>query len=503
MRSHFIHKAFFPVLVLLLVTQCQQKPETDSLEVPRSRIIVLTDMLNEADDSQTMVRLLIYANRFDIEGLIAVSSCHQYKGRNDTIPERNDVHPEEILKFIDAYEAVKENLFLHEDGWPSAEYLRSKVGRGPSGFGMSDVGEGKSTSGSELIIDALTNDDPRPLYICINAGANCLAQALYDLNRQYSGEDFNRVIRKLRVYDDAGQDDAGAWIASQFPAIHYQRSQSQVFSFMNNSGPVTWDSAFYPGMGQHMWVKENIQNNHGPLGELYPVRMKWKDPTTYSTIEGGGSSTWIGHANRGLYVPEEITWGGWGGRFDSVKQADITANQLRIWQLEDTEDKYKPFLMYPEAADHWTDPATGTEYKETGAAIFRWRRGYQNDFEARMDWCLKPFDEANHNPVASVNGNLSDDIILVSISAGSSVHLDASESTDPDDDRLSYRWYVYPEAGNYKGSVTLKNSEKERVKLMIPDDAAGTQIHVILEVCDDNEIVSLYDYRRIVFNVLE
>ncbi len=40
--------------------------------VPRSRILVLTDMGNEADDSQTMVRLLMYANRFDIEGLIAV-----------------------------------------------------------------------------------------------------------------------------------------------------------------------------------------------------------------------------------------------------------------------------------------------------------------------------------------------------------------------------------------------------------------------------------------------
>ena len=189
------------------------------------------------------------------------------------------------------------------------------------------------------------------------------------------------MIKKIRVYDDAGQDDAGAWIAKTYPEIHYQRSQSQVFSFFSNDGPVTWDSTMYPGMGQYEWTRVHIQNNHGPLGELYPTRMKWKDPTTYSTIEGGGTSTWIGHVNTGLYVPEEMTWGGWGGRFDSVKQENITANQLRIWQLENTEDIFKPFYMYGEATDKWTDPETGKTYNETGTAIYRWRRAYQNDFE--------------------------------------------------------------------------------------------------------------------------
>lgn len=502
MRSTFIRNSFLLILFLSLLPCCQPKTETGSEKVPRSRVIVLTDMLNEADDSQTMVRLLVYANRFDIEGLIAVSSCHQYKGRNDTIPARNDVHPEEIMKFIDAYDAVFQNLNIHESGWPTADYLRSKVGRGPAGFGMTDVGEGKSTSGSELIVEALTNDDPRPVYICINAGANCLAQALYDLRKQYADGEFNSIIRKIRVYDDAGQDDAGAWIASEFPAIHYQRSQSQVFSFISNNGPVTWDSTMYPGMGQHAWARKSIQEGHGPLGELYPDRMKWKDLSTYSTLEGGGTSTWIGHVNHGLYVPEEMTWGGWGGRFDSVKKENITANQLKIWQMQDTEDPYKPFYMYGEAIDAWTDPVTGKFYNEVGTPIYRWRRAYQNDFEARMDWCVKPFNEANHNPVAAVNGDLSDDIIVVSIPAGSSASLDASESTDPDNDKLNFRWYIYPEAGNYKGDIKMNNEEKEKVKLIIPADAKGSQIHVILEINDDNQIVSLYDYRRIVFNVI-
>ena len=327
-------------------------------EIEKSRIIVLTDMLNEPDDSQTMIRLLMYSNKLDIEGLIAVSSCHQYQGKEDTFPvlkdgkiisvdtivqERNGVHPQEIYKRIIAYGKVLENLRKHEDNWPSVEYLLSKVGSGPPGYGMSDVGKGKITTGSKLIADALLRDDDRPIYICINAGANTLAQALIDLQSNTSSEKFKRLTRKLRVYDDAGQDDAGAWIAHTFPDIHYQRSQRQVFSFMNSKGPEVWPASEYPGKGQHIWAKDHVQTNHGPLGELYSTRMQWKRPDLFHTIEGGGTSTWIGHVNNGLYVPEEITWGGWGGRFGGEKIANVMTDKLKNPKIEENENKYKPY----------------------------------------------------------------------------------------------------------------------------------------------------------------
>lgn len=70
----------------------------DYLQEGKSRVILLTDILNEADDAQTLVRFLMYANKMDIEGIIAVSSCHQYKGKNDPNPARNTVHPNEIKK---------------------------------------------------------------------------------------------------------------------------------------------------------------------------------------------------------------------------------------------------------------------------------------------------------------------------------------------------------------------------------------------------------------------
>lgn len=491
------------IILLLVSFFCSlASPVYPQTPMTNSRIIVLTDMLNEPDDSQVMVHLLMYANKVDIEGLIAVSSCHQYLGKQDKIPARNGVHPEVIRTMIGSYAQVRSNLMRHESGWPEAATLLSKVAAGPAGYGMTAVGVGKSTTGSELIIKAIRKNDPRPLYICINAGANCLAQALIDLRARVPARAFNRYISRLRIYDESGQDNAGAWIAHTFPDLWYQRSGGQIFYFMNEQGPVTWDSSLYPGKGQHDWAKANIQTNHGPLGALYLTRMKWLDSTTYHTLEGGGTSTWIGHVNKGLYDPAHINWGGWGGRFSTVERLNPTAeNQLRWAGLETTEQEYKPFSMYPEAIDTWTDPKTGIPYQDKGTAIYRWRYAYQNDFEARMDWCIKPYTAANHNPVAALNHDLSDTIVVKQVPAGRPFLLDATASTDPDNDSLQYYWSVYPEAGTYAGTLTINEDRRSRTSLFIPADAAGKQIHVILEVSDRSKIIPLYDYRRIVLLV--
>lgn len=508
----------FYLLTVFLLMGCSGSSiqQFQICELPKSRIIVLTDMLNEPDDSQTMVRLLLYANEMDIEGLIAVSSCHQYLGKKDLFPvlrdgkvvkvdtvvqERNGVHPQEINKRILAYGQVLPSLKRHGDGWPSVDYLLSKVGSGPAGYGMSDVGIGKSTTGSKLIEEAILKEDERPLYICINAGANTLAQALMDLQAKNDSAVFNKLIEKIRVYDDAGQDDAGAWIAKTYPELHYQRSQHQVFNFMNEKGPVTWDPAVYAGKGQHMWAKQHVQENHGPLGELYPTRMQFRRPDLFHTLEGGGTSTWIGHINKGLYVPEEITWGGWGGRFGPDRALNVLADQLKWANLVETENEYKPFYMYTETSDEWTDPITRISYNDNGSPIYRWRQAYQNDFEARMDWCLEPFENANHNPVAAFGTDLSDGIVYYWDSPGKELVLDASHSGDPDGNRLAYHWYVYPEAGTYQGEVNIPDSTSKTTSFTIPTNAGGSQIHIVLEVMDDSEIVPLYDYRRIVVNI--
>lgn len=471
-------------------------------DIPRSRIVVLTDMGNEADDSQTMVRLLVHNNRFDVAGLIAVSSCHQYAGKNDANPIRNDVQPTMILERIEAYAKVLPQLQKHATGWATAEELFAVVGSGPAEYGMLGVGRGRATTGSDLIVDALLNADPRPLYICINAGANTLAQAIVDLDERLGPAELTRVLSKLRVYDDAGQDDAGAWIASTYPEISYLRSQLQVFNFMNNDGPVTWDpAAEYPGKGQHTWAREHVITGHGPLGALYPRREKYLRPEIDHTLEGGGTSTWIGHVNHGLYDPERPTWGGWGGRFTGKLVRNVRADQLKWADLVHTEDPYLPFYMIPEAADTWTDPVTDITYEGIGVPIYRWRRAYQNEFQARMDWCVADYAGANHHPTAALNRDLTNRIARVTANAGETLSFTARESTDPDGDALTYRWTTYPEAGTFTGQLHSELGAADTLAFKIPNDAADTQLHLVLEVTDTSPIAPLSDYRRIIIDV--
>lgn len=472
---------------------------TKNKKEKKHRLIILTDMENEPDDSQTMVKLLMYSNEIDIEGLIAVTSRWL----------QDEVYPESIYDRVKAYGIVRGNLTKHASGWPKEDYLLSKVGGGQQGFGMEAVGEGKDSRGSELIIKAVDRNDPRPVYVAINAGANTLAQALWKVKNNRSKKEVDRFIAKIRVYDDSGQDDAGAWICHNFPEIFYIRSRAQVFGLFGpklDSGPQPWKP-----LDQFEWVEENIRRRHGILGALYPQRFHRNGK--YDFMEGGGTTTWIGLVNKGLYGPEHISWGGWGGRF-SWKKEQVPAGQ---YQVDEMESPYEPFLMYPEVKDYswkWEDNDEGwnrfsgvngdIEYtKETFAPLWRWRDAYTRDFKGRMDWCVKDYEDANHHPEVALFGDKNRTILRAKARPVEIIKLDASASSDPDGDTLRFNWYIYPEAGtyHYQGEIDISDNKNSIAELKIPEDAAQTQIHVILEVTDDNQIVNLTSYRRLVIDV--
>lgn len=478
----------------------------------KHRLIILTDMENEPDDSQTMVRLLMYSNEIDIEGLIAVTSCWL----------RDVIFPESIEDRIRAYGAVRENLIKHAGGWPTVEDLLSKTAGGQRGYGMDAVGEGKDSAGSELIIQAVDKADPRPIWFAINAGANTLAQAIWRVMQARSAEEVSRFISKIRVYDDSGQDNAGAWMSHTFPELFYIRSRAQVFGLFGpkeDTGPQPW----LP-LDQWDWAEMNIRTRHGVLGALYPQRF-FKDGR-YEFMDGGGTTTWIGLINRGLFEPEEISWGGWGGRFSWEKE-QVSAGQFAV---DAVEKEFAPWLMYPEAKDHsfeWEEDARWDAFSglkgdkkydwHTFAPLWRWRSAYTNDFKARMDWCVTDYMHANHNPVINFLGDTNRSVIMLEASPGEVLRLDASESHDPDNrekshpsrgkyaavtaDKLSFKWFGYPEAGTYDGDIEVGKHSESIAEYAVPEDAAGKQIHIILEVCDDHADAPLTSYRRIVITV--
>lgn len=480
-----------------------QSAEKTRIELPKARLIVLADMGNEPDEEQQMMHMLMCHNAFDLEGLIAVSGIHIHPEKRNAY--RRVVHPERFLHLIDAYEQAYHNLHVHADGWLSPFNLRMLVVKGQPEYGVAGTGPGKSSEGSELIIRQVSNDDPRPVFIVVNAGSNTLAQALIDYRETHTPEELAAFVAKIRVFENGAQDDAGAWIAHHFPDIHWIRGMAQSKSYggpkHDQIGPHVWKPYPYSTKGQDEWAHEHVRTGHGDFGKVYPMRLyftrTFENP---AFIEGGGTVPWLGLVPHGLTNPSEQSWGGWSGRYTVEKVANVRTSYSEILEQE---ENYLPWAVYTDAVDRWVDPDTGEVHHDEYAAIWHWRQAFWNDFRARMDWCVKPYNEANHHPVAALDGDTTNAIIMMSSKIGDQLSFDASASTDPDGDSLHYKWWNYPEAGTrpYGKELPLEGAERARASFTIPDDAKGKQLHLILEVWDDSKIVNLVDYRRVVIDV--
>ena len=494
-------KRFMCLIVLLIVASTSRFVRATSDErsaASKSRLIVLADMGNEPDEEQQMAHMLVCSNEFDVEGLIAITGKFL----------RKTTRPDLFLKLIDGYAKVVDNLKLHAEGWPTPGYLRSITVSGQGGYGIEATGKGKSSEGSKLIVEAVTRDDPRPVWIVVNAGSNTLAQALIDYRASHTPAEVDAFVAKLRVFENGAQDNAGAWICHHFPRIHWIRSNYQTYAYggpggrggdiRSNLGPHYWQPYEYSVDGQNEWLKEHVMTGHGPLGEVFPERRFGNGRLGF--MEGGGTIPWLGLVNKGLFDVDHPSWGGWSGRFTARKVPDFWSRHADI---KADEIEVAPFYTHREVSDVWTDPVSGKRYDNDYVPVWRWRRAMYNDLRCRMDWCVKPFDEANHHPVAAFRGDTSDTIVRLRALAGEQVALDATASTDPDGDPLVYRWWVYREAGTYPGEVVIADTNKAKTSVRIPTGAMGAQIHVILEVKDENPIASLFDYRRIVIDVAD
>ena len=361
------------LITLLLAAAAGWLPAAQAADKPR--VMVLTDIENEPDDTMSMVRFLVYANHYDIEGLAASTSTHQ----------RNRVAPERIRRLVQAYGKVRDNLEQHEKGFPTADTLLARISEGLPVYGMQGVGEGKDSSASEQLIRAVDRDDPRPLWVTVWGGPNVLAQALWKVRATRTAEALDRFVSRLRVYAISDQDDSGPWLRAQFPKLFYI-----VTPGINASGGyhhATWSGIagdnFHGRFGgadttlvSNEWLNHHVRRK-GPLGAEYP---HWE------FMMEGDTPSFLNLIGNGLSNPERPDWGGWGGRYE------LYTPHTQRWYVQ------------PETRPIWTnaqDEVMGTDGKwhtTNHATIWRWRSAMQNDFAARMDWTIKPYAGANHPP---------------------------------------------------------------------------------------------------------
>jgi len=445
----------------------------ERLEKPR--VVVLTDIANEPDDEESLVRFLVYCNEFDVEGMIATTSVWL----------RDKVRPEKIRERVDAFGRVRANLLKHAPGYPSPAYLHSVTKAGLPEFGMKGVGGGKGSEGSHHIIEVVDRSDERPVWISVWGGTNCLAQALWEVKNTRSQTELDAFVAKLRVYTISDQDDSGRWLRTTFPKLFYIVTPSSVD--YREYYKATWtgisgDRRYQNGpmhkfeLVDNPWLEANVIEGHGPLGVLYP-KLEF--------IMEGDTPSFLGLISNGLGSRTSPAYGGWGGRYVLYQSY---AETRRIW-------------TNAEGCQDTVVAENGAAYTTAQATIWRWRQAYQHDFAARMDWCVAPlYGKANHNPVVVFAGDSSKAVAHMTVKPGQTLSLDASETYDPDGDNLAYRWFGYGEAGTYQGPIEIQKYATPTARMMVPKASSGKTIHLILEVRDDGA-PSLYSYRRIVLEV--
>ncbi len=448
--------SILPFLALFAIAYSAQ---SSAAPPERLRIVIETDAGGDPDDEQSLVRFLLYANEWDVQGIIASRPAAR-DGENKN-PERTGLGI--VRAHLRAYAECFPNLRLHDPRFPDPKTLFERTAPGyPTNGGDGD-------EGVRLLLAAVDVPDERPIWFCNwgtdDASAESSLKRALDLVRQTRGpEAYAKFKSRFRL---SSADKFGAHTTSIDPPF------------------ALWVDTFRPPMDGKRWyhrfsaltataggfdVNRDVRTGHGLLGALYPLN------TTHPQKEGD-SMTFLYLIPTGMNDPQHPTWGSWAGRYgpnpDFPGRSFFWANQLDAWQGKTNRDN----------------------------TLARWAIALQHDFAARLDWCIADdFKKANHRPIAVLNVDHTTNILELSAKSGDTVQLSSAGSSDPDGNAITPTWIIYTEAGSFHGAVNLSAQTGQTTSFIAPAVKHAATIHIILQL-EDNGRPSLFAYRRAIISI--
>jgi len=417
----------------------------------RPRIIATTD--GEIDDRCSMVRFLLYANEWEIEGIIHSSSKFHWKGDAQGVQRHNWADEIWLDRQIDLYEQVYPKLSQHADRFPTADALRKLVYTG----NVANVGDMScDTAGSDRIVEVLLDPKPGPVYLQAWGGTNTIARALWKIQHEHPDR-MDEVAQKAILFLILDQDKTfREYIHPNWPELLTLGSFRQFATIAYR-----WDRWIPEERHEYFdraWMEQNILRDHGSLCGCYEVH-----PQKGFRSEGD-SPAFMHQIDVGLRSLEHPGYGSWGGRF--TREASGSA----VWKgARDGGDLGKP--------------------------IWRFAQAFQNDWAARADWCVRDYEHANHPPQARVEGSLDR-----TARANDRVELNARPSTDPDGDALRFAWWQYTDVDTCEAVVDISTKRDGSVASFVVPDEPGKTIHMVLEVTDGGN-PPLTRYQRVIITV--
>lgn len=255
---------------------CSFKRASSNSQNEKPRVIVSSDIGGtDDDDFQSMIHYLMYADRFQTEGLIA---SPYGKGRKP-----------DILHIINLYAKDYSKLDKHGD-FPSPEQLRAVTKQGAKDA-CPAIGWSNPTEGSDWIIKRAREKSDRPLWVLVWGGLDDLAQALHDAPD---------IVSKIHVYWIGGPNkkwsvNSYQYIARNFPNLWMIENNASYRGWIidDDAGPEFKSEVFY----------ENKIKGRGAMGtdfgNYYYGAPKMGDSPSVTYLLNGDPNN-----------PEDESWGG-------------------------------------------------------------------------------------------------------------------------------------------------------------------------------------------------
>jgi hypothetical protein len=448
------------------VSDAPKTIDLSSLKVDKKtqpRVLITTDL--EVDDMNGILLTLMYANDYDLAGLVWTAgafhfsgngtetfgeaiSKYEYAGTKEykikcegttvggtvaNITQVKAYRPSEpgffnrviAAKYAEDYKLLSQN----DPNYPTPDYLLSIAKTGNISF-EGDYRE--ETEGSKLIEAAILDEDTRPLHIMHWGGINTTVRALQSIYEDYHetaqwNDILKKVVAKVR-FNGTGEDNCWAYseMATKFPGIvttdDYSGPKGLGNYFMANTTDQTpvgnGDATLLPYY-QSDYLASHFKFNHGRvMNEFHLMHdggVLYGEPDCYQY----GIHT---------YIDWSESWDqGFGTR--PADGSPLIALFGRKLEYDDYDWMCSQFGTA-------TFVNMGLRSDVASHKESRYTQVMFENLASRADWTVKAPELCNHGPIASATSEKD-----FTVAAGATVSF-SGKATDPDGNECTAKWWI-------------------------------------------------------------